>query len=238
MIKIDPKITEAKQRVAELQSALLSAKGSQRRDLAFKVRDADLRLDELIHDNYFTFEPFEGDDVSKMTEEEINEELKSTSVLFRAVSESFNKDLNLDDEDKEKLYQRRQSISRYEAHLIEARENFRAERYIPGPKDAPFYEPSGCSATKGYVKSNPGNNDYYVEQYRDDPWYPAIAKAHEEISEIAPGYNISQIKEKFNKLRYYIELPRGSTSEQATLAYKAIVKAEEWVQEYELSSKR
>lgn len=238
MIEIDSKIIETKQRIAELQSALLSTKGSQRRDLAFKVREANLRLDQLIHDNYFTFELFEGDDVSKMSEDEINEELKSASILFKAVSSSVSEDLNLDDEEEEKLYQRRQSISRYEAHLIKARENIRAERYAPGPKDAPFYEPSGCSATKGYVKSNPGNNDYYVEQYRDDPWYPAIAKAHEEISEIAPGYNISQIKEKFNKLRYYIELPQGSTPEQATLAYSAITKAEEWVQEYELSSKR
>ena len=71
----------------------------------------------------------------------------------------------------------------------------------------PSPEPQGYSVMKGFVKSNPDNNDYYVEQWEDDPWYPAIKQCHDSISEVVPNYNIAQIKDKFGGLRYYYDLP-------------------------------
>lgn len=70
--------------------------------------------------------------------------------------------------------------------------------------EAPYPEPGGYRAEPGYVKSDPRNNDYYVEQWRGDPWYKIISATHEYIEEICPGYNIDQIKEKFGGLRYYV----------------------------------
>jgi hypothetical protein len=72
-----------------------------------------------------------------------------------------------------------------------------------------YPEPQGYRAYPGFVKSNPLNNDYYVEQFKDDPWYPIIKRTHERLTELVPGYNIAQIKEKFGGLRYYVDFPDG-----------------------------
>ncbi len=69
---------------------------------------------------------------------------------------------------------------------------------------APYPEGPGYAAIPSFVKGNPLNNDYYVEQFKDDEWYPVILKAHKELSALFPGYNIDQIKEKFGGLRYYV----------------------------------
>lgn len=70
-----------------------------------------------------------------------------------------------------------------------------------------FEEPPGYSVAKGFVKANALNNDLYVEEWIDDPWYPAIKLCHDQISSVVPNYNIAQIKEKFGGLRFYIDLP-------------------------------
>lgn len=72
---------------------------------------------------------------------------------------------------------------------------------------APHPEPGGNVAEMGFVKANPLNNDYYVELWKDDPWYPAIKQAHDSLTRLIPGYNIDQIKEKFGGLRFYFSLP-------------------------------
>lgn len=86
---------------------------------------------------------------------------------------------------------------------------------------APFPEEKGYSASAGYVKGNPANNDYYVNLWADDPWYYPILRAHDEITKLVPDYNISQIKEKFGGLRFYIDIP-PETDETAA------EKAREW----------
>lgn len=70
-----------------------------------------------------------------------------------------------------------------------------------------YPEPPGYAAMPGFVKARPENNDYYVEQFADDPWYPAIYSAHSNIADVVPNYNISQIKSKFGGLRFYYGLP-------------------------------
>lgn len=51
-----------------------------------------------------------------------------------------------------------------------------------------------------------GNADH-LEEWRNDPWGPAILKCDRLLTYIIPGYKITQIKEKFEGLRYYIETP-------------------------------
>ena len=97
----------------------------------------------------------------------------------------------------------------------------------------PVEEPKGCASVPGFVKSEPDNNDHYVEQFKDHPWYPAIKAAHERLTEIIPGYNIAQIKNKFGGLRYYIDYPSGVTDDDACEADEVVRRAEAWVDGYE-----
>lgn len=88
----------------------------------------------------------------------------------------------------------------------------------------PVEEPAGYVSAAGFVKSRPENNDYYVEQFKDNSWYPIIKETHDRLTKLIPGYNIAQIKEKFGGLRYYIDFP-----EQITIPedyYYAILKTE------------
>ena len=98
--------------------------------------------------------------------------------------------------------------------------------------DAPFPETGGARAALGFVKGNPSNNDYYVELWKEDPWYPAIKNAHDELTRLFPGYNISQIKEKFGGLRFYID---SGTAEKWDIekASQITYRAEAWVDGYE-----
>lgn len=73
-----------------------------------------------------------------------------------------------------------------------------------------YDEPAGYSIAKGFVKSNPNNNEAYVEEWSDDAWYPAIIDCHTAIQSVVPNYNIAQIKSKFNGLRFYFDLPDES----------------------------
>lgn len=40
-------------------------------------------------------------------------------------------------------------------------------------------------------------------------WYPLIVKLDADLTDIAPGYRLFQVKEKFGGLRYYAESPRA-----------------------------
>ena len=103
---------------------------------------------------------------------------------------------------------------------------------------APVEEPEGYRAAPGWVKSRPENNDYYVEQFRGDPWFPAIENAHKNLSLIIPGYNIVQIKDKFGGLRFYYDLPDElNTDEYRARADRVISYAEGWVDGYEEAQK-
>lgn len=102
----------------------------------------------------------------------------------------------------------------------------------------PVEEPRGASARAGFVKTRPENNDYYVEQFKDHPWYPIIKQTHDRLTEIIPGYNIAQIKEKFGGLRFYIDYPE--TAEDVTRKDQYYVEsilgyAEAWVDGFELA---
>lgn len=104
----------------------------------------------------------------------------------------------------------------------------------------PVEEPRGASARAGFVKTRPENNDYYVEQFKDDPWYPIIKQAHDLLTELIPGYNIAQIKEKFGGLRFYIDypgMPEELTKGEQSIADKIIRYAEAWVDGFEFARK-
>lgn len=112
--------------------------------------------------------------------------------------------------------------------------------------EAPYPEAEGYNASPGFVKNNPLNNDFYVERFKDDPWYPIIKSTHEEIKKIAPGYNINQIKSKFGGLRYYVGFPEGSVTvgeysynntveKQIARAKDLIRYAEAWVDGFEFA---
>lgn len=108
----------------------------------------------------------------------------------------------------------------------------------------PAEEPEGYHARPGWIKARPENNDFYVEQFKDHPWYPIIKETHERLNELIPGYNISQIKEKFGGLRYYFsypdpipvkpEWPAYSTPEKIqNMADRIVEFAEGWVAGFE-----
>lgn len=113
--------------------------------------------------------------------------------------------------------------------------------------EAPAPEPQGYMSAPGFVKSNPLNNDHYVSQFENDPWYPIIKRTHDELNCIVPGYNISQIKEKFGGLRYYISFPEEwgvgaygwiKSFEEAKSAANALIgRAEAWVDGYETAKR-
>ncbi len=42
-----------------------------------------------------------------------------------------------------------------------------------------------------------------LEEWVDDDWYPAIYSAHLQLEKLDPNYKITQIKVKFNEIRYY-----------------------------------
>lgn len=98
----------------------------------------------------------------------------------------------------------------------------------------PVEEPDGYNSRPGYVKSRPENNQHYVDQYADDPWFEIISRCAAELEEVIPGYNIAQIKAKFGGLRFYIG--KGSVSDEVweqniNRAYAILYAAEKAVDE-------
>jgi hypothetical protein len=71
--------------------------------------------------------------------------------------------------------------------------------------DPPVEEMRGYRSKPGYVKLHPENNQHYLDQFRDEPWWPAISEAADALEKLVPGYNITQIKGKFGGLRFYVD---------------------------------
>ncbi|KAF3309822.1 hypothetical protein TWF173_010528 [Orbilia oligospora] len=104
----------------------------------------------------------------------------------------------------------------------------------------PVEEPPGFVASPHCIKTRWENNDYYVEQFANDPWYPIIKDTHEGIKQLVPNYNIVQIKEKCNALRYYMDFPfavepaNGYTVEEIHNRIREYINyAEAWVDGFE-----
>lgn len=76
-----------------------------------------------------------------------------------------------------------------------------------------YPEPKGYNNIPGFVKSNPLNNSSYIEKCCEDypKWADILRDTNEKLEEIVPGYNISQIKDKFGGLRYYWKPPEEWT---------------------------
>lgn len=155
----------------------------------------------------------------------------------------------LEDPSDEELRSAREKALRLQLQEIGRRIALVRERdFNPGPDEAPGYEPEGYCAAPGFVKSNPANNDFYVEGFRDDPWYPAISEAHRQLTSLIPGYNIGQIKEKFGGLRYYFDYPAEYPANPENYSWKTpeelrrradavITWAEGWVDGYEAAQR-
>lgn len=184
---------------------------------------------------YFALEVPEPLQLEGLTKEDLQELYTLTRKQFSATASI--RDLKTDEE--EAIRQDRwAALSKALSELQLALDQIRREEYNPGPDDAPIFEPAGYSASPGFVKSQPGNNDFYVERFRNDPWYPIIRDTHEQLEHLIPGYNISQIKEKFGGLRYYIDMPEVVSKEDAEVAHSIIREAEARVDRYEAERKR
>ena len=74
-----------------------------------------------------------------------------------------------------------------------------------------FPEAPGHFNIPGFVKGNPANNENYLSQCCEvyPEWETLLRDTHEKIKALDPGYNISQIKDKFGGLRYYVTLTKG-----------------------------
>lgn len=57
-------------------------------------------------------------------------------------------------------------------------------------------------------------------------WYEIIDRCDRDLEEIVPGYEVHQIKSKFDRLRYYIGYPKGVSKEVYEKAEARIRQAE------------
>lgn len=103
--------------------------------------------------------------------------------------------------------------------------------------------------TYGFIKESFETNEEYLKDYETDPWYPIILDTHGALNHALPGYQIIQIKEKFDGLRYYISYPSeedfipGSpffpTREKAIARAEGIIRyAEAWVDGFEYAKRK
>lgn len=78
------------------------------------------------------------------------------------------------------------------------------------PKE--YEEPKGFRARPGYVKTNPLNNAIYLERTCAlfPEWESILRTTDTQLEFLVPGYNIVQIKEKFDTLRYYFDVPEDT----------------------------
>ena len=91
-----------------------------------------------------------------------------------------------------------------------------------------FPEPNRYANKPGFVKSNPLNNPSYLDKACQEypMWADVLRKTDEQLSAVIPGYNISQIKDKFGGLRFYIDIPEGTSEEVARKAWDIAAEAE------------
>ena len=86
----------------------------------------------------------------------------------------------------------------------------------------------GGDVAYGYVKTNPQNNAKYLDNtYLVLPELAdLLRKLDEDLEKLVPGYNIAQIKIKFDDLRYYVDIPECVTTENRDKVYELIGRAE------------
>lgn len=237
----------------ELQAALTAKQHELR--LAVDSEERNMKLAEHLtlrnrisakeQELYFSLELPEAlpEPLSGLSEDELNGFLDLNMKFRRALNFP---ESELTEPESELSHSRSKALAIQSQDIRIELDRRREESYEPGPNDPPAYEPEGYEAARGFVKSRPENNDYYVELFRDDPWYPAISAAHLELSRLIPGYNIAQIKEKFGGLRYYIGYPPladtegtdGPTEDMVRVEARAIVaRAEAWVDGYEYAQR-
>lgn len=247
VIHKDSILNELQQRSNGFKVAAIHANTPENKKLfAVKEREAKKEYNARIKELYFSLDPFEEPTIEGKSKEELQDEFNHLQLLVGAISSTVSEDEKLDEEQDCNRIARLRSIRIYENKLRLAIDDYLAKEYSPsGPDEAPYFEPSGFYARAGFVKSNPGNNDFYIEQFKDHPWYPAIQSTHHKLEDLIPGYNVQQVKEKFGRLCYYFEypntindLPGLSKDAIKTRANTAVQKAEAWVEGYEYAVKQ
>lgn len=190
----------------ELEVKLLGATQLEARELHRDHYALDRALRAKQREHYRSLDlPEILPDLTALTLEELRrlEKLLGLKLYAMSPSSAFAPD------DLEAANARRSALVKQNRSILDAIDRLQAASYKPGPHDPPAYEPRGYSAMRSFVKSQSENNLYYLDQWEDHPWYPAIFDAHVALEELIPGYNISQIKEKFGTLRYYIDFPES-----------------------------
>jgi len=86
--------------------------------------------------------------------------------------------------------------------------------------DAPFPEEPGYVSFPSYVKKNPKNNRHYIDGFKEDPAYDVLNAGLIALETVVPGFNITQIKEKFGECRFYINVPTKTEKNIEKLAYE------------------
>lgn len=91
-----------------------------------------------------------------------------------------------------------------------------------------YQEQPGFNNLPGFVKDRPENNPSYIQKCCEayPNWAELIRDTDRKLNEIVPGYNISQIKDKFGGMRYYIGFPDNTSDEARTKAWDIIDDAE------------
>lgn len=220
---------------------LRADQGERRAELLEDHRCIRDRIRAKKHELYFSLELPEPLGLDGLDIEGLRAQLELLHSYFRACFDPLH-ELESAQEEARRL---RLAALRAQQREIQAQIDRTLEAdYAPGPEDPPAYEPSGYESKPGFVKARPENNGHYLEQFKDHPWYPAISAAHSRLEELIPGYNISQIKEKFGGLRYYFDYPEviplrpgwpaySSEDKIKAMVENAIVRAESWVDGYE-----
>jgi len=200
---------------------------------------AQLRAEEELVHSILDLPDELPESLSELSREELQPLLLRVETALRHIPAG-----ELSAEAAERRSARVQSLTGQHRLLLAEIARRNEESYSPGPADAPAFEPQGYSAAPGMVKSRAENNDYYVESFRDHPWFPAISAAHFELQRLIPGYNIVQIKNKFGGLRYYFSYPEpialskdfpaySSEDKIRAMAQRIVARAEGWVDGYE-----
>lgn len=79
--------------------------------------------------------------------------------------------------------------------------------------------------SKGFCNEGMTNAEY-LEDWKLDAWYPVLVETDKLLELAMPGYEISQIKEKFRGLRYYFTVPPGTSNEAVEIAQQIVYAAE------------
>lgn len=188
-----------------LLSKLIGADQLETRELRMAHYELQRALRAKEREHYRSVEfPEPLQDLTGLSLEELRDLEKLMGLKLYAMSPSA-----FGPEESDAANARRVELLRQNRSILDAIDRLQAASYTPGPQDPPAYEPRGYSAMRSFVKSQSENNIYYLDQWEDHSWYPAIFDAHEALEELIPGYNISQIKEKFGGLRYYIDFPES-----------------------------